>query len=130
MRHISMYTLFVKRVTVKQIQVVRIGLEPRVLRITSPAMPPPHDFLSVCPYFIDCFLRYPSTRTLLCTPSSCSTPDCLTTIMPSRTPRMTRQVSEMRCDVFSLVPVVQRTDNFIHWISRYAADNMCARISL
>ena len=28
------------------------------------------------------------------------------------------------------VPVVQRADNFIHSISRYAADKMCARISL
>ena len=27
-------------------------------------------------------------------------------------------------------PVVQTADNFIHWIGRYAADKICARISL
>ena len=26
-------------------------------------------------------------------------------------------------------PVVQRADNFIHWIVRYPADKMCARFS-
>ena len=26
-------------------------------------------------------------------------------------------------------PVVQRADNFIHWIGRYPADKMCARFS-
>ena len=28
-----------------------------------------------------------------------------------------------------LVPVVQRADNFIHWIVCYPADKMCARFS-
>ena len=29
----------------------------------------------------------------------------------------------------NLVPIVQRADNFIHWIVRYPADKMCARFS-
>ena len=29
-----------------------------------------------------------------------------------------------------LAPVVQRVDNFIHWIGRLAADKICTRISL
>ena len=31
--------------------------------------------------------------------------------------------------VLNLAPVVQRADNFIHWIGRYPADEMCARFS-
>ena len=31
--------------------------------------------------------------------------------------------------VIDQVPVVQRVDNFIHWIGRYPADEMCARFS-
>ena len=31
------------------------------------------------------------------------------------------------CKASELPPVVQRADNFIHWIVRYPADKMCAR---
>ena len=38
--------------------------------------------------------------------------------------RMTRRRTSK-----DLAPVVQRADNFIHWIGRYPAEEMCARVS-
>ena len=39
------------------------------------------------------------------------------------------QKAEQFHNTIFLAPVVQRADNFIHWIVRYPADRMCARFS-
>ena len=36
----------------------------------------------------------------------------------------------LRTVIEALAPVVQRADNFVHWIGSYTADKMCVRISL
>ena len=52
----------------------------------------------------------------------------LNLILPASTMRNI-QVTERKGEFVILAPVVQRADNFIHWISHYPAVSICAKIS-
>ena len=46
----------------------------------------------------------------------------------SKTPPPRRPFCSRSLTPEDLAPVVQRAETFIHWIGRYAADKMCAKI--